>query len=205
MRLFGCDVGQSLVRRGQGAAGLVDLSGDAALLLGGAIPVGSTRLTGRGMAVVGSFGARAGIAATAEHNAALGEVGPCQSGRRGRVIGPAARFFDGSGRDHAGRRAHPPPRGGETIAFGGDHHEVVAGQREVDGLFPPVHPDGTADEGVEHRLGDRSTLPHPYVTPHGLGTAAGGQLADSRCRRRARRQDGPGDAALAQGGQRSLS
>ena len=203
MRLLGRDVGQPLVRRGQRAAGLFELPGDAALLLGGAVPVGPTRLTGRGVPVVGSLRAGAGIAAAAEHNAALGQVGPGQFGGCGGVLGPAARLFDRGSRHHAGRRAHAPAGRCEAVTFGGDHHEVVAGQREVDGLLPPVDPDGATDQGVEHRLGDRSPLPHPHMAPDRLGTAAGGQLPDPR-RRRPWRQDGAGDPALAQGGQRGL-
>ena len=157
------------------------------------------------MPVVGPLGRGARIAAAAEHNAALGELGPGQLGGGGGVLGPAPRLVDRGGRDHARRRTHPPARGGEAVALGRDHHEVVAGEREVDGLLPAVDPDGAADQGVEHRLGDRSAVAHPHVAPHGLGAAAGRELAGpDRGRRLPGRQDGPGDAALAQGGQGGL-
>ena len=146
-----------------------------------------------------------GVATPAEHNAALGEVGPGQFGSGGRVLGPAPRLFDRGGGDHAGGRAHAPPRGGEAVTLGSDDHEVVAGQREIDGLLPAVHPDGAPDQGVEHRFGDRPALAHPHVASHRLGAAARGQLArPGRARGLPGRQDRPGDAALAQGGEGRL-
>ncbi len=106
------------------------------------------------MTVVDPLRGGPGIPATAQDNAAVTEVRPRQLGRGGGVLGPAARLLDGGRRDHAGRRPDAPARGREAVALGGDHHEVVAGQRQVDGLLPAVDPDGATDERVEHRLGD---------------------------------------------------
>ncbi len=82
VRLLGRHLGQALVRRRQRAAGLLELPGHAALLLGGAVPVGPARLTGRGMAVVRPLRGGAGVAAAAEHYAALGQLAPGPARRR---------------------------------------------------------------------------------------------------------------------------
>ena len=194
-----------MLRRRHRGARLLELSGQAALLLGGSLAVGPPRPAGGGVAVAGALGRAAGVTATAEHDPALGEVGPRQLGDRRGVLGPAACLLDGGGGHDARGRAHAPSGGREAVAFGGDHHEVVAGQREVDGLLPAVDADGPADERVEHRLGDRPAVAGPHVAPDRFGTAARGQRAGSRrARRRPRRQDRPGHTTLAEGRQRGL-
>ena len=75
----------------------------AALLFSGAVPVGPTRLAGRGVTVVGPFRCGAGVTATTEHNAALGQLRPGQFRRGGGILGAPACLFHRGGRDHAGR------------------------------------------------------------------------------------------------------
>ena len=118
------------------------------------------------------------------------------------------RLFDGGGSDHAGAGTHTPAGGGEAVALGRDDDEVVAGQREVDRLFPSVDANGPADEGVEHRLGDDAALARPHVPSDGLSAGAVRErvlFAGSACARGgAGGEDGAGDPALAQGGERRL-
>ena len=84
VRLLGGDVGQPLLRRHHGGAGLLELGGDAALLLGGALPVGPARLAGGGVAVVGPLGrgrARRG-SGRAQCGSRRGGRGPARPRRR---------------------------------------------------------------------------------------------------------------------------
>ena len=133
---------------------------------------------------------------------------PRQLGRGGGLLGPSPRLLDRGRGDHAAARAHPPAGGGEAVALGGDHDQVVAREREVDRLLPAVDPDGPADERVEHRLGDRPAVARPDVAADRLGTASRRQRRRRGDRpRRARlprRQHRAGDAPLAQRGQRGL-
>ena len=105
--------------------------------------------------------------------------GPGQLGGGGGLLGPAPCLLDRGGGDHAGGRAHAPARGGEAVALGRDHDEVVAGEREVDGLLPAVDAHGPADERVEHRLGDRRRRGGP-----GRGARTGSALLPGGQRRR---------------------
>ena len=60
LRLLGRDLGQPLLRLRHGGAGLVELAGQAALLLGGPLRVGPPGLAGRRVPVGGPLGARRG-------------------------------------------------------------------------------------------------------------------------------------------------
>ena len=196
-------LGQSLLCGHDAGAGLFELTGQAAALVAGTLHVDACRLAAGVMAVGRPLGRGPRVAGPGQDDARLGQVRPRQLGRGGSLLGPATRLFDRGGGDDARARSHPPAAGGEAVTLGGDHDEVVAGEREVDGLLPAVDAHGPADQRVEHRLGDGTTLADPDVAAHRLGAAPRRQRADVGPRL-AWRQDGAGDAAVAQRGQRGL-
>ena len=115
---------------------LLELAGHPALLLGGALaldrdPPHTPRRGGRPPAPPPARASRARASAMR----ALGQPRPRQLGRCGRLLRPAPRLLDGGRRHHAGPRAHPPARGREAVALGGDHHQVVA--ERARGRSPP--------------------------------------------------------------------
>ncbi len=105
--------------------------------------------------------------------------------------GPAPGLLGRGCRHHAGGRAHPPARGGEAVALGGHHDEVVAGEGEVDRLLPAVDADRPADERVQHGLGSGPAAACPDVGAHRLGAAAGRERIEPRCAGGRRRPGAP--------------
>ena len=97
------------------------------------------------VAVGRPLGRGTGVAGPGQHDARLGQLRPGQLGRGGGLLRPAPRLLDRGRGHHAGARAHPPARGGETVALGRHHDQVVAGEREVDRLLPAVDAHGPAD------------------------------------------------------------
>ena len=131
------------------------------------------------------------VAAAGQRDAGIGQRGPGQLGLGRGVLGSLACLLDRGGRHDARSRAHPPPGGGEAVAVGRHHDEVVTGEREVDGLLPAVDPHGPAHQGVEHRLRHVAAPASPHVGPDRLGAAAGGQVPDPGGRRPVRVSEGP--------------
>ena len=177
------DVGKALLRCGERGPCLLELPAHPTPFVGGSVTVGAGGLAGRAVPVPCPLRRRAGVPAAAEHDPALGQVGPCQLGGRGGILGPATGLFDRGGRDDARGRPDVPPAGGEPVTLGRDHDQVVPGQGEVDRLLPPVDPDRAPDERVEDRLGGRPALAHADVAADRLGATPGGELAHARCDR----------------------
>ena len=133
--------------------------------------------------------------------------GPGQLRRHGRLAGPTLCLFDGSRRDDAGARTHAPARGGEPVPIGGDHHQVVTGQRQIDRLFPPIDAHGVPDS--ESSTDSATAPPRRPRTWRRAGSALlpGGSAGPPSCpgrapaaapvapRSRRRGQRGPGRAA----------
>ncbi len=170
------DRGQPLLCVQAGLAGGGQLVGQSALVLGRALGIGIDRGAGRGMPVELTVRHGQGVPGAGERRPAAGQLVPRPVGRRGRIGGAMLGILDGGRGDHAGRRAHPPPGGGEAVALGGHDDEVVALERQLNGLLPSVHPDGAPDEGVEHRLGDRLAVAGPHVAAQRLGRRARRQV-----------------------------
>ncbi len=171
--LLGGDLGEALLCVEDGGAGVIELGGQSGLLLGRALDLGALGLERGTVAVGRTLGRGAGVACPRRRDAGLGQRGLGELGRGGSGFGPALRLFDRGLGDDTGGVAHAPARGGEAVALGRDHDEVVAGEREVDGLLPAVDAYGAADKRVEHGLGDCTALAGADVRAYGLGAGAG--------------------------------
>ena len=206
-RLLRSDLGEPLFRCGDAGACVVELLRQATLFFD---RTGSFRLAGLGgdrMAVGGPFGGDAGVPGAAEDDPRLAQRGASQLRSGGGLFGPASGLVDRGGRDHPRRRTHSPARGGEAVALGGDDDQVVAGEGEVNRLFPAVHAHGAADQGVEDRFRHGAPAAGAHVAAHRFGTAARRQRRH-RIRRGAGRfsgcQHSSGHPTVAEGGQSGL-
>ncbi len=166
---------QPLAGLGQGLAGGRELLAQAAHLVLGPLGLGGRVRPRRGVTIKCPVGLSQGIAGLGQGHPAAGQVGPGRVGQCRRFGAAPLRLLDRSGRHHAGRRAHAPPGGGEAIPLGGHHDEIVALEGEIDGLLPPVDPDGMADQRIEHGLGDRLAVTGPHVAAHRSGPRDAGR------------------------------
>ena len=144
---LGGDLGQALLRGDHGVAGIGSAPRPT---VARSVAARSTSARGVSHALVWRSSARSAAArasrAAPERDTGLGQAGPGQLRPGGRLGRPALGLFDGGRRDDTPAGTNPPPRGRKTIPFGGDHHQVVASQGEIDRLLPPVDPHGPAHE-----------------------------------------------------------
>ena len=204
--LLGRDVGQPLLPRHDGGAGLLELGGNPAPLFGGALPVGpaASRMRRHG----GRWPARLRSAHRGSGRA------QCGSPRGGR--GPARR-----------RRQPPRPRrrassteAAVTTLVAERTRQPVAAKRSPSGVtttrssrarersMASSHPSTRTARPTRVSSTDSAAAP-PWRTRTWRRTASallpGGQRPDAdRTRRLPRREDGAGDTAFTQGGQGGL-
>ena len=136
--------------------------------------------------------------------------GPAAASAAGH-LGPRPGLVDHRGGDHAAAGPHPPSGGREPVAVPGDHHQVGAGQGQVDGLGPAAAArsttrassvSSTASSPGRSGPPDRGrTWPRIDSVPGGRRPGPASSTPPGRGRL-GEGEDGTGGPALAQPGQR---